>query len=687
MKKLLPAFLIAIAVLCVLALSLFFFLEKPEPNTSTGSSQSTSPTQSEIQVITIAEALELCGEEGNVTTDRYYIRGIIETVENATYGQMTISDSTGSISVYGTYSADGSIPYGEMADKPYKGDEVLLHCILQNFKGRKEVKNARLIESKHNSPSINEDEYTAVTIAQAREETAGSKLRLQGVVVQITYADGLKPVGIYLADDTNSILIHDADLAQRVQIGNRITVLGTKAYWILGSEQANAEKFGYKGSCQLEDAVLMSNDGRTDNAYDHSWIPESTVRNLLSTPVSENITTSMVKVNALIKKVEGKGFTNYYFFDLDGTTGSYAYSQASGADFAWLDAFDGKICTVYLSAINAKSTATDCFFRLQPILVRDDGYRFDLKNTAQHIVSYYGLPQFGSIYSGDPAMELVTSVSSQLLGFENAALSYSSSDTSVVSFRQEDGKTVMHCTDAGTATVTVSGSYDGHAYEATVEITVEKAQVSDYMTVEQAISAENGETVTIKGIVGPSLVNQSGFYLIDDTGLIAVTLDSKYFEGLQIGHEVILTGIRDTKNDKNAPCHGQTRIKDAAIITNLYGKHEYATHHFVTDKTLADFYKLDVNTDHTTTVFLLKATVEVVETNYYTNIKLTDGTNSVTLYCSSANQYSFLMQFAGQEVTLELAACNWNGKSHYAGCVLAVITEDGKVCNALNFLN
>ncbi|MBO7170648.1 MAG: hypothetical protein J6W28_05670, partial [Clostridia bacterium] len=73
---------------------------------------------------------------------------------------------------------------------------------------------------------------------------------------------------------------------------------------------------------------------------------------------------------------------------------------------------------------------------------------------------------------------------------------------------------------------------------------------------------------------------------------------------------------------------------------------------------------------------------------YYTNCNLTDANgNKVTLYCSSGKQYGFLKQFAGQEVTIELAACNWNNKTFWAGCVLSVIAEDGKVINTLNFDN
>ena len=55
-------------------------------------------------IITIEEALALCGESGNITEERYFIRANILTVTNAQYGSMIISDGTGEISVYGTYS-------------------------------------------------------------------------------------------------------------------------------------------------------------------------------------------------------------------------------------------------------------------------------------------------------------------------------------------------------------------------------------------------------------------------------------------------------------------------------------------------------------------------------------------------------------------------------------------------------
>ena len=654
-----------------------------------GSSSENEHDWTAYETITIAQALELCGEEGNITTERYYIRGIIDSVTNAGFGAMIISDETGSISVYGTYSADGEINYSAMTEKPYKGDEVLLHCILQNYGGTKEVKNARLIDFISNQGKVDESAYTEMSIAEARNAAEGALVKVDGVVAQITYAFGMVPSGIYLVDETESIYVYDGDLAARVEKGNKITILASKTYWILEKEQNAAQKHGYKGCNQLEDVTLVSNDEGA-NAYNKEWIEENTVKNIMENPVENDITTTIYKVNALVNKVSGTNFVNYYFNDLDGETGSYVYTQCSGGDFAWLDEFHGKICTVYLSVINAKSTDSGCVYRLLPIEVIDEGYTFNTENAAQFAVEYYGVDQFETVYTADPAISLTTSVSSALLGFENATLSYSSSNEKVVSFAQENGETVFHCLETGSAVVTVTGAYNGKQYSKEITVTVEKAVSYDYISVAEAISATVDSDVVVKGIVGPSVVNKNGFYLFGEDGsMIAVLVNSvEEFVGLEIGHEIILKGMRERYvDDDSATWAGQTCIVNAEILVNNYGNTAYSTAKFVTDKTLADFYALDGAVDYSTTVFVLKATVSVEKTNYYTNLNLTSGATVVKLYASGAGQYEWLQAFAGQEVTIEITACNWNDKSYWRGCVLAVRTEDGKVLNTLNFDN
>lgn len=648
----------------------------------------TPPTESAdpwaaYDCITVAEALKLC--EGFVdapSMERYYIRVTVDSVGNPTYGQMTVSDPTGTIEVYGSASADGSLRYDAMEDKPYAGDEVLLYGTLQNYKGTKpEIQNGWIVDFRHAEAQIDPAHYKEMTVAEARKAPTGTKVQVTGVVARITYANGMIPSGIIMVDGTSSIYVYDGDLAARCAVGNTVSIGASKTYWILDTEQGNAAKFGYLGCNQLEEAVLISNDGGSAD-FDRSWIETTTVKDILDTPVTEDISTKLYKVNAQIVKAPGNGFTNYYINDLDGKTGSYAYSQCNGDDFSWLDAFDGKICTVYVMALNAKSTSSDCFWRFLPVAVVDEGFNVSTVNVAEHSVKYYGIPQFLSTYSGDPALELIGSVDSQLLGFTGATLSYASSNASVISI----GGNVMHCLASGTAEITVTGSFEGKTFSDIVTVTVTMAETgTEYPTVSDAIAAAVGDKITVKGIVGPSLVNKTGFYLIDDTGVIAVETTADILATLEIGYEVALRANRGFNTKSNSQ-YGQICLKDAAVLVNNYGSHTYSTASFAGEITVADFYNLDINTNYTTNVYTMKATVLMEESAYYTNIYLTDGTTNVRLYCSNASQYNWLKVYAGQEITVEIAPCNWNSKNYYTGCVLSVLNSDGsKTVNNLNF--
>lgn len=645
----------------------------------------------EIKTITIAEAITLCGQYPDGTPEQYYIRATVQTISNATYGEMIIEDSTGELYVYGTRGEDGVTYFDKLPERPVKGDEVLLLCTLSQFKGENQVKLACLIEFTHTEVSPDDiANYTEMTIADARKAEAGALVRIKGVVAQITYANGYVPAGAIIVDGTSSIYVYSSDLAGQVSVGNTVDIAATKAYWILEKEQTNAEKFGYKGSNQLESVIVVSNDKATSD-FDKSWISETTVKEIMDTPVTEDITNKIFKVTALVKKVDGTGFINYYLNDIDGYTGSYVYTQCNGGDFAWLDEFDGKFCTVYIVAMNAKSSATGCLWRFLPVAVSDDGYTFNTDNAGEYAVKYHALGQFIDVYNADPTLELLTSVSSELLGFEGATLSYVSSNEAVVYFTVEDGKTIMHCKENGTATITITGTYDDKSYSATVDIQVLDPEQIEYITVADAIVAEVDSTVTVRGIVGPSVVNKNGFYLFGEDGSVIAVLvnDLTQFAGLEIGHEVILTGMRERYvKDDASTIAGQTCIVNAEIVANLFGNHEYSTEKFITDKTLADIKALDITESHSTEVYVVKAVVEVVETAYYTNLKITYNGTELALYCSGASQYNWLKEYAGQEITMEIAPCNWNDKKdNYRGCVLAVVLEDGKVYNTLNFDN
>lgn len=642
----------------------------PEPNDP----EDQNSWEELYDVITVEEALKIAEGAAEPTSERYYVMGVITNVSNPAYGEMYISDGTGEIYVYGVTG------YSTMEEKPVKGDTVLLHCTLQNYKGTLEVQNANLIDFKPaDKGDIDVSEYKEMSVADARNAEVGTKISITGIVAQITYANGRVPSGVYIVDGTSSIYVYDGDVAAQVEIGNKITVLGSKTYWVLESEIENAKKHGYNGCCQLDDAILYDND-KDIHTVDFSFCEEITVKELINTPVSENITTQVYKTTALVKKVPGSDFVNYYFFDIDGETGSYTYTQCSGADFAWLDEYDGKICTVYISAINAKSTSSDCFFRLLPVAVVDEGFTFDLSKAPEYVLEYHAVDLFLSKYTGNPLLEVPTSVDNELLGISGANVSYTSSNESVAYFEQVDEKLIFNCASNGTATITVTATYGEYSASRELTVTVDSYADIEAYTVLGVIETAVGETVTVKGIVGPSAVNQSAFYLIDETGAIPVLIDASSFKGLAVGQTVIVEGVRTVTKEGG----GQICISDAKIISNEYGKTDYSTKSFITGKTLADLVAIADSAEETTKVYVVNATVNVMDYGFYTIINLTSGDSTLSLYCSGANQYSWLFDYSGKEVTMELSLCDWNAKG-LKGCVLSIITEDGKIYNEFNF--
>lgn len=668
--------------------------EESSVPSETPSEESSSP-EAQYQLITIAEAIQIAQQAGEtVTADRYYVKGTIVNVSNSMYGEMTIKDETGELYVYGVYDKDEKTRYDAMEEKPVAGDEVILWGALKTYKGKPEMDRGYLQEFKHidQSENIDMSQYTEKTILDARDDEENSKVKLTGVVARITYALGMKPNGFYLVDETGSIYVYDADAAQQVKIGNQITIVGEKDYFVLSTEQQYADKFGYTGSCQIANAVLISND-KLNHEIDLSFAKETTVKQIIDTPYDENITTDIFKVNALINRVEGKDFVNYYFNDIDGFTGSYAYSQASGSDYAWLDEFDGKICTVYLSPINCKSTVSGCIYRFVPIVVEDEGYTFNEENAPDFGLTYYACEQFINGYNADPNLELLSSINSELLGLGDISFTYTSDNTSSLYFETIEDKTYLHTVHSENdvkVNVTITASYKEYTARETVTITVGKEINVDSVSVIEAINSDEGAKVCVRGTVASSGVNKPVFYIADETGIVAVFLsNSSQFGEFELGDEVVIEGIKTTYIADGKDVVGQICINDAELVVNFQGDHEYSTTTFKTIDfaDLTDLLNTDNAIEATAQGYVLEAEIVYVETNYYTNMKLGDPNgklNDITIYCDNASQYSFLIPFAGQTVTIEVVLVDWNSKG-YKACVLAVVTEDGKVLNNYNF--
>lgn len=635
--------------------------------------------------LTLPKAIEIASglAEGEVTQEYYYVTGKVKQITNSVYGNMYITDDEVDLFVYGVNSRDGSERYESLPEKPLVGDTVYLYGPFKRFKGEIELNNSCLIKmEKSDLPDVDLKDYEEVSIDAARTKTEGAKVVVEGVVATITYGTNYSPNGVYLVDETNAIYVYGNTVATSVEVGNKIKVAGIRTNFILESEKEFAERFGYQGSIQIANTILVDKE-EGDFPFPTDWIEEKTIKELLATdPSSENITGTIFKVNAFIHKVPGTGFTNYYFNDLDDATGSYTYTMNNGNDFTWLDKYDGTLKTVYLSVINAKSTASGIIYRFLPIQIVDD-FEYDQSYNPIFAVKYYGVDQFQKTYTASPDKELITNVSFEKLDIENVQLTYSSSHENVAYFETDGDKLIFKTGEAGTATITITGKDGENEYSETVEIEVVEAEV-EYITVSAAINEEDETEVVVKGIVGASLVNKVGFYLIDETGVIAVEMSSVELSKVELGNEVIIKG-RKTHIGAKEDAVGQIAIVEAEVVVNKFGEHEYSTASFKDGKVLADFIDLNKMEDHSTDVYIIEATIKYEATQYYTRYSIIDDEgNSMNIYSSSGNQLKFLEAFQNMKVTLEFTVVNWNGKG-YSGSILAVIHNGEKVINDSNF--
>lgn len=100
------------------------------------------------EILTIGNALA----GGQTTSKAYYVKGTVQSIASAQYGNLTIVDEKGNtLYVYGTYDITGKIGFAQMENPPKVGDTVILCATVQNYVPMSgspviELYRARLIE-------------------------------------------------------------------------------------------------------------------------------------------------------------------------------------------------------------------------------------------------------------------------------------------------------------------------------------------------------------------------------------------------------------------------------------------------------------------------------------------------------------------------------------------------------------
>ncbi len=173
------------------------------------------PTQHDgLQVMTpmnvsdayaLAETLD--GPSKETTTQEYYVYAQVKSIDNETYCNLTVTDGSKDIIVYGLYTEDGAKKYGTKEDASFTGTipvkvggTVLVKTKIQNYNGKYELVNAKLLKVEEpkvqknpqlTNPEANK-EYTVAEILKVMEEydsgtTSTDLFIVKGKAISSTY--------------------------------------------------------------------------------------------------------------------------------------------------------------------------------------------------------------------------------------------------------------------------------------------------------------------------------------------------------------------------------------------------------------------------------------------------------------------------------------------------------------------
>ena len=160
--------------------------------------EATTPETPAENTLTIAEAIALgLSKDDNVFEgEKYYVTGVIAEVYNTQYGNMRLKDEAGNIlTIYGSYSADGSTRYDSMTVKPVAGDTVTVYGYVGRYGTTPQIKNGWIVNHVAVAPSepeetTPEETTPAPSTPETPAEPAPAEGTVIGVIADIAAANG-----------------------------------------------------------------------------------------------------------------------------------------------------------------------------------------------------------------------------------------------------------------------------------------------------------------------------------------------------------------------------------------------------------------------------------------------------------------------------------------------------------------
>ena len=126
-------------------------------------------------VLTVKQALALAAVlgENEYTEAKYYVTGVVASAPNATHGNLDLTADGETVYIYGLWDATGANKYGNMAEKPVKGDTITVYTVIGNYNGSAQMKNAWVTELVAHGDNHTYDNGVC-TVCGASEPVAGA---------------------------------------------------------------------------------------------------------------------------------------------------------------------------------------------------------------------------------------------------------------------------------------------------------------------------------------------------------------------------------------------------------------------------------------------------------------------------------------------------------------------------------
>ena len=123
--------------------------------------------------LTVKEAIDMGQTYAHNTfsEQKYTVTGEIVEIYNTQYGNMRIKDAEGNIlTIYGTYSADGSTRFDALETKPSVGDTITITGIIGKYNSDSQVKNGWIVKNKAHAHAYVEGACTICGTAEPAPE-------------------------------------------------------------------------------------------------------------------------------------------------------------------------------------------------------------------------------------------------------------------------------------------------------------------------------------------------------------------------------------------------------------------------------------------------------------------------------------------------------------------------------------